>query len=201
MLPRPRLLALELWGIGDLALAMPVLRLASERARVTLLAKPHAAPLLARFAPGVELIPFVAPWTAFQHKYRLWTWPWTELRRVRRELRSRRFEIGVSARADPRDHAVLLAAGCTRRAGFPRRGSRLFLNEGLPPPAPPHRANHWRALAAHLGWKFPESAASAPAPAGTSMRRIVMHTGAAQAARRWPVERFQELAARLRRTG
>src|SRR5688572_5680786 len=70
------MLVLELWGLGDLALAMPFLRAASSRARVSLLAKPHAAPLLARFAPAVELIPFVAPWTAFTGKYRLHRWPW-----------------------------------------------------------------------------------------------------------------------------
>src|SRR5687767_622665 len=112
------MLVLELWGLGDLALAMPFLRAASSRARVSLLAKPHAAPLLARFAPAVELIPFVAPWTAFTGKYRLHRWPWATLARIRRELRSRRFEFGFSARPDPRDHALLALARCRRRIGF-----------------------------------------------------------------------------------
>ena len=41
-----RLLVLELWGVGDVALALPFLRIASQRADVTLLAKRHAAAVL-----------------------------------------------------------------------------------------------------------------------------------------------------------
>jgi heptosyltransferase-2 len=198
----PCLLVTELWGIGDLALAMPFLRRASEHMRVTLLAKPHAAPLLARFAPAVELVAFHAPWTAFRGKYRLDRWPWRELSRLRRELGSRNFDFGVSARADPRDHALLALAGACRRLGFPRAGSNLLLTQPLPPPAAPHRAEHWRALAAALGWALPACSSSrSVSTQGTSGRRIVIHTGAGQPVRQWPSDRFDALAARLRRAG
>jgi heptosyltransferase-2 len=199
---RPRLLVTELWGLGDLALAVPFLRCAAERAHVTLLAKPHAAPLLARFAPEVEFVAFTAPWTAFQGKYRLHRWPWGEFHRLRRELVARNFDLGVSARADPRDHALLKLAGARRRLGFPRAGSNLLLTQPLPPPAAPHRAEHWRTLAVALGWTLPS--ASSPGSASTpvsSDRRIVIHTGAGRPVRQWPADRFAAIAARLQAAG
>jgi len=191
-----RLLVVELWGLGDLALAVPFLRAASAHAEVTLLAKPHAAPLLARFAPEVKLVPLVAPWTAFHGKYRLHRWPWRELACARRELRAQRFGLGVSARRDPRDHVLLALAGARRRLGFPRVGSQFFLGEALPAPARPHRAEHWRALASALGWELPPFF-----PPERTGRRIVMHTGAGRPVRMWPRERFENLAARLRAAG
>ena len=108
---------LELWGLGDLALAMPFLRAASIRYSVTLVAKPHATALLARFAPTVELIPLAAPWTSFRGKYRLLRWPWGELARLVRTLRGRHFDYAVSARRDPRDHFLLWLSGSRRRCG------------------------------------------------------------------------------------
>lgn len=176
---------------------MPFLQAASTRAQVTLLAKPHAAPLLARFAPAVELIPLTAPWTAFTGKYRLAHWPWRELMRVRRELRDRHFDLGVSARADPRDHALLTLAGVHRRVGFPLAGSALLLTQPLARPAQPHRAEHWRALATALGWEL-SAASPGPSPVQSPGRRIVIHTGAGHPVRRWPVARFNELATQLR---
>ena len=190
---RPRLLVLELWGLGDVALAIPFLCLASRHARVTLVAKPHAAPLLERFCPGVELIPFNAPWTAFRGKYRLHRWPWLELSALLGGLRRRRFAAAVSSRPDPRDHALLAAVGANLRLGFPRAGSRALLNLALTRPASPHRFAYWQAAAAALGWALP-----VPAPAPRNGRHLVIHSGAAQPTRRWPRERFEEIAARLR---
>ena len=190
------LLVVELWGLGDLALAIPFLRTAAAHTRVTLLAKPHAAPLLARFAPGIELVPLIAPWTAFRSKYRLLRWPWRELARTRGKLRAQRIDFGISARRDPRDHALLALAGARRRLGFPRAGSGIFLSDSLAAPARPHRAEYWRSLASALGWDLPPSS-----PPGRTGRRIVVHTGAGQPTRTWPRERFENLAAHLRDVG
>jgi ADP-heptose:LPS heptosyltransferase len=193
---RPRLLVLELWGVGDVALAIPFLRAAAAHSEVTLLAKPHASPLLKRFAPEVSHVALSAPWTAFRGKYALQRWPWRALRETIRTLRAQRFDLGVSARVDPRDHVLLRAAGVRRSVGFPRLGSGGFLAMPLRPPAQPHRAEHWRALAAAVGW----SLASMPSSAAPA-RRIAIHTGAGQAVRQWPVARFAELARRLRAQG
>ena len=188
----------ELWGLGDLALAVPFLRAAAGHARVTLFAKPYAAPLLRHFAPAVELVPFVAPWTAFRGKYRLQRWPWRQLTAVRRTLRAARFDLGVSARPDPRDHVLLALAGCRARLGFPRAWSRLLLTRPLAPPARPHRSEHWRALARELDWSLAPEIPRLTPPRG---QRMVIHTGAGQSVRQWPVERFQEVARRLEAAG
>src|SRR5215813_3651542 len=105
--------------MGDLVIATPFLQAASEKFDVTLLAKPYAKDLQPRFWPNVEVAPFVAPWTAFQHKYRMFSWPWREIFALRKLLR-RRFEAGLSARWDPRDHLVLLLLRVKMRLGFPR---------------------------------------------------------------------------------
>lgn len=186
----------ELWGLGDLALALPFLREAANRASVTLLAQPHAAPLLRRFAPAVAHVPFTAPWTAFRGKYRLPRWPWAELRTTLRALRAARFDRAVSARPDPRDHLLLRLAGAREARGFPRAGSGVLLNHALPPPADPHVRARWDALAASLGWTLPPAPATRPPG-----RRVVIHPGAAQPVRAWPRERYAEIARRLEADG
>jgi ADP-heptose:LPS heptosyltransferase len=193
---RPRLLALELWGLGDLALAVPFLRAAARQADVTLLAKPGAAGLLRRFVPGVDLIVLDAPWTAFRGKYRLHRWPWSGLRQTLHELRRRQFDIAVSARPDPRDHLLMRLSGTRRRLGYPRLASGLLLSQAVQAPLLPHRAEHWRAMAGALGWE-PEI----PVPPPRTGRHLVIHTGAAQAVREWPRERFDALADHLRSAG
>lgn len=195
-MPPSRLLAAELWGLGDVALALPFLREASRHARVTLLAKPHAGPLLRRFAPEVKLVPMVAPWTAFRGKYRLHRWPWRDLQRTLRILRAEHFDLAVSARPDPREHAWLRLVRPKRLIGFPRFGSGLLLSTALPPPASPHRSAHWQSLAGFCGWEISPQVAK---PLGG--KSMVIHTGAAQPTRRWPLDRYEEIATRLRGLG
>lgn len=193
---RPRLLVVELWGVGDLALGVPFLRAAATHATVTVLAKPHAAPVLRRFCPDVQHVALDAPWTAFRGKYRLARWPWRELRRTVRGLRAARFDLGVSVRPDPRDHALLALAGVRRRLGYGRLGSSLLLTDNLAPPSDPHRTAHWAALAEALGWAIPPAT-----PPRRDGRRLVIDTGARLPTRRWPVERYHEIARRLTADG
>jgi len=197
---RPALLVVELWGLGDLALAVPFLQEASRHAPVTLVAKPQWAPLLESFCPEIALVPFVAPWTAFTGKYRLRSWPWRDLRALVQTLRARHFDLAVSARPDPRDHVLLRLAGARHRLGFPRAGSGVLLSTQLSDGQALHRADAWRRLAAALEW-------SLAAPAGKRLRAaapdapIVLHSGAGQPTRIWPLERFAAIAGRLRSTG
>lgn len=192
----PRLLVVELWGLGDLALAIPFLRAAERAARVTLLAQPHAEPLVRRFCPEVELLPLTAPWTTFLGKYRLHRWPWSDLAAVLQGLRSCRFDAAVSVRPDPRDHLLMALSGASLRAGFPRVGSRLLLTDAIAYPTRPHRAEHWRAVAEHFGWELSDTT-----PPPRTGRHIVIHTGAGQAVREWPRERFENIAEHLHAAG
>jgi heptosyltransferase-2 len=202
----PKLLTVELWGLGDLVLATPFLRAATRSHEVAMLARPAARELQPRLWPGVEVIAFEFPWTAFRGKYVLTRWPWRNMARLAGELRRRRFDTGVSARWDPRDHFLLGLSGARRRAGFPRVGSGLFLTDRLAlPPAEAHRYENWRVLGRHLGMELPpkEEAAqpNAECRMGNAKGVVVIHSGAAQPARVWPLERFGFLAQQLRGQG
>ena len=195
---KPRLLIFELWGLGDLVIATPFLQAAHEKYEVTLVAKPYAVELGARFWPDVEVIPFVAPWTAFQGKYRLWKWPWRETAGLWRRLKKKRFDVGLSARWDPRDHFMLWAVGAKQRLGFPRLRSQMLLTRPQQKPNPSdHRYEYWRVLGRALDLKLPERGTLA-LPTSRPQGEILVHTGAGQPIRVWPLERYHNLVQRLR---
>jgi len=198
---KPKLLVIELWGLGDLVIATPFLRAVSQQYAVTLVGKPYAQDLQRRLWPGVQVVTFVAPWTAFKRKYVLWRWPWRELFRLRRRLARERFAVGLSARWDPRDHLGLRLFGAARRLGFPRLGSGIWLTQPLARPDPrAHRYEYWRVLGQALGVPLPPRE-QIPFPAARSPRQILLHSGAGQPVRVWPLERYHRLAGRLRAAG
>ncbi len=197
---KPKLLILELWGLGDLVIATPFLRAATEKYAVTLLAKPFAREMRPRLWPAVEVVPFIAPWTAFRFhaKYSLWRWPWNEMRRLRRELQAKNFDCAVSARWDPRDHFLLKAVGARERLGFSRMKSQRYLTQELQRPDPiAHRSEYWRRAGHALALSLPARADLIP-PARAPAAVALIHSGARLPARVWPLENFQRLAARLR---
>ena len=195
---KPRLLVLELWGLGDLVIATPFLRAATEKFEVTLLAKPFALELHPRLWPAVDVVPFTAPWTAFRDKYQLWFWPWRELFTLRRRLVAQKFDFAVSARWDPRDHLALKLSGARARLGFSRLKSRRYLTQELTRPDPlAHRYESWRAVGAALGLALPARGEIFSAPC-LRPPVVLIHTGARLPLRVWPLENFAELVARLR---
>ncbi len=197
---KPKLLVVELWGLGDLVIATPFLQAASRRFDVTLLAKPYAKDLQVRFWPSIRVMPFTAPWTAFQNKYQLLGWPWAEIFRLRTLLRER-FDFGLSARWDPRDHLLLKLLGAAHRLGFPRLRSHVFLTEPLTRPDPAaHRYEHWRTLAQALSLELPPRE-KLQMPSARARGEVLVHTGAGQPVRVWPLERYRLLVDRIRRTG
>jgi heptosyltransferase-2 len=198
---KPRLLIVELWGLGDLVIATPFICAAAERYAVTVLAKPFAAEMRQYLWPGVEVMSFVAPWTAFRFssKYALWRWPWRGMLNLARELRARKFDCAVSGRWDPRDHWLLRATDARERLGFPRLHSVRCLTKPLLLPDPlAHRSEYWRAIAEALGLRLParEDITPVPRPQGSA---AFIHSGARLPARIWPLSNFRGLAERLRR--
>ena len=197
---KPKLLVVELWGLGDLVIATPLLRAAAERFDIPLLGKPFALDLQRRLWPDVRVAPFVAPWTAFKNKYRLWQWPWREIVRLLRNLAAEHFDVGLSAHAvgDPRDHLLLKLAGVRDRIGFPRVGSRIFLTRPLARPEPEaHRYESWCSVARALELELPPRG-KIFIPAAPGRETVLIHSGAGQPARVWPLENYRQLAARLR---
>ena len=198
---KPKLLILELWGLGDLVIATPFIRAAAQKYAVTLLAKPFALEMRTRLWPTVEIVPFAAPWTAFRFgsKYGLWRWPWWELLRLRREFTAKNFDCAVSGRWDPRDHFLLRAVGARERFGFPRWKSDCFLTHPLlRPPPTAHRSEYWRVAGAALGLTVPtfiKPFGASPRPRSSV---ILIHTGARLPLRVWPLTNFQLILRRLR---
>lgn len=195
---KPKLLAVELWGLGDLVIATPFLRAASKKFSVTLLAKPFANELRPRLWPEIEVIPFTAPWTAFRQKYYFWRWPWLSMVQVQRRLAREKFDFAVSARWDPRDHFVLRMAGARERIGFARLKSQRFLTHGFHRHDPlAHHYDYWRELGETLGLALPPRDKIIP------QRRlfspiVLIHSGARLPARIWPLENYRQIVARLR---
>src|SRR6185436_9055405 len=73
------------------------------------------------------------------------------LRRLRRK-----FDVGLSARWDPRDHLLLALTLAKDRLGFPRVNSQMFLTRPLKrPAAASHRYEHWRTLGNALDLELP----------------------------------------------
>lgn len=198
---KAKLLVVECWGLGDLAIATPFLKAACERYDVSLLAKPYALDLQKRFWPEVRVIPFIAPWTVFHHKYQLWRWPWLTMARTMRHLEKERFDVGLSARWDPRDHFLLWLVGVRQRVGFHRAGSGMFLTKSLPRSrTPTHQYEFWRRLAEAVDLTIPAREALLPGPTKRG-GGVLIHTGAGQSVRVWPLSRYQRLAAALRKAG
>lgn len=195
---KPKLLVLELWGLGDLVIATPFLRAAAEKFSVTLLAKPYALELRPRLWPAIEVIPFNAPWTAFRSKYHLWRWDWPEIVQLHRRLRTEKFDYAVSGRWDPRDHLLMKFSGASARLGFPRLNSGRHLTQPLIRPDPiAHRSEYWRIAGEALGLTVPRREEILPPPRPASSVAFI-HTGARLPARVWPLENFQQIATRLR---
>lgn len=198
---KPKLLIIELWGLGDLVIATPFIRAAAEKYDITLLAKPYALDLKPRLWPHVEVVPFNVPWTAFKNKYHFWRWPWVEIFRLQNDLRQRQFDLGLSGRWDPRDHLLLKFFGARKRIGFPRVHSQIFLTQRLTRPNPlAHHYEYWRAGGQALGLELPpREQISVPfRPAG---KTILVHTGARLPARVWPLNHFRQITWRLRASG
>lgn len=208
---RPKLLVLELWGLGDLTFSTPVLRAASAEYDLTLVGKAHAQPLLGATFPAMDFLAFEAPWTAYRDKYRLWKWDWRKLLILLAQLRRRHFDVAISVRNDPRDHLFLRLSGARRRFGFPVRGSSAFLTDPLLRTRErQHKVEDWRDLGRALelpGMDTAEPALDHPRYrssrvdalfAGINKPVICLHPGARIPVRRWPEQNFAYVVERLR---
>jgi ADP-heptose:LPS heptosyltransferase len=200
---KPKLLIVELWGLGDLVIATPFIRAVAEKFDVTLLAKPYALDLRPRLWPAVKVVAFTAPWTAFKNKYHFWRWPLREMVRLRRQLAAEQFDFGLSGRlarsgGDPRDHLLLKVVGAKERIGFSCFGSRIFLTQPVARPEPQtHRYESWLVAGKALGIELPPREKIIQ-PASRGGRTMLIHSGAGQPVRVWPLKRYHQLAARLR---
>jgi len=217
--PIERILVIELWNIGDVALAMPFLaqlRALFPQARVTLLAQPHARTILAGTDLVDEFIETQLGWSESAVRHNPLAYNWSELARVRRELKRCQPDIAFSSRMHVREHVVLALSGAARRVAFALGHGQRVLTDAIPPGDPNrHKVDEWLDLLkpfggpvtvdaprlkvseAERGWA---SAYLAVHGASTETRLVGIHPGASIPAKRWPLERFAEVAAHVART-
>jgi lipopolysaccharide heptosyltransferase I len=142
------------------------------------------------------------------------------LRALRRRLRAGRFDVAVDLQGLVKSGAVTAATGAPLRIGFAspfcrERANGLFTNRRVtPPPSARHVVDQYLSLLQPLGVTPARVAFRLPtcetaegrieeffASAGLKRqgRVVVLNPGAGKPGKRWPVERFVELATRLAR--
>jgi heptosyltransferase-2 len=221
--PRPRLLVIKLAGLGDLLLTTPMLRALRARypaARLDVLTTPEAAPLLAD-SPLLDRVhtlakdAFDAPLSLARHPARLAgvAAPLAALHRERYDavLLAHHLTLPVGRL---KHRALVRAVGARLAVGL-ENGWGGFLDLRVPDLGfgARHEAEYALALAAaldaplpaearglrlaDLGWQDDQSTPPAPLPDVPPIIALHPGGGAYSLARRWPAERFAELAAAL----
>lgn len=210
------ILVVEIWGIGDVVLAtgaLAALRRRYPSARIVLLAKPHAAPLIDGRGLADEVIGFEFPWTRPAGKYRVASYLAPSLRALIRRLRAERFDLSLDARMDVRSNLLTYVVGARRRIGLAHGGGTLLLTDRVPAgDVDAHRTEDWAALARRadaapdddspvLPLRTEERLAADERLAALGVARgepvIAVHAGGSSPVKRWAPERFAAVAAEL----
>ncbi len=215
------ILVVELWHMGDVVLATPVLlslRAMYPEAEITVLGKDHARELLESSGLADNVITFDFPWTAASGKYELARYDRNAISRVMKELRSMQFDLVLDCRMDLRSNTLTRATGAKRRIGYDFGGGGFLLTDALPAPPPgQHKVDDWMALLDPLAATAPGIRPHTPDPllrvtegerggarellgsyGVTQNDRVVgIHPGASHEGKRWSTDGFAEAARRL----
>lgn len=215
----PRILVVRLSAVGDCLHAVPVvveLRRRFPRAVIgwALEEGPHE---LLKGHPMVDCF-HLFPRRAFKRREGSWGERWAALGRFRRELREARYEVAIDLQGLAKSGLVAWWSRARRRIGFRGPESRecnwLFAGERVRPPDEcRHVVERNLALLAPLGIPQPSAPAwvmpayveeEAPAEAFLAPRGLgrgsgrrpfaVLNPGASWRTKRWPPERFGEVA-------
>jgi len=219
-----KILVVEIWNIGDVIIATTALQALRARypdAWISLLAKPHAEELLRGSGLVDEVIPFDFPWTAEAEKYRLASYDRKAIAALFRRLREEKFDLTVDCRMDFRNNIVTFATRARRRVGYAFGGGSFLLTDAIPAsPRGHHKVRDWLKLMEAVGSQhgakaitrsesgrpiaprlalLPEerqAAAAALESMGIAPRDLIvaLHVGGSHPTKRWPAERFAEVA-------
>jgi len=216
-----RLLVVELWNIGDVILTMPFLaqlRAIFPDAETSLLARPYAAEILAGTGLVDHFIEADLTWKKENQRFNPLAYDWGEIRRVVGALRTRKFDVAFQCRPHIREYALLALSGARRRVGWQRRGWDRALTDPISfADSDLQKKDAWLRLLEPFGGpkaiEMPRLQVSrderawaedflAANGAGSSSMLVAIHPGASIAEKRWPLERFKDVAVDLvRRTG
>lgn len=224
MIAAPRSIALvKLSALGDVVHATPVVEALADAfpaARLTWVVERRAAALLHDHPRLADIITLdTRAWRGVRTPSAALALAQT-LRDLRRRLRAARFDVALDLQGLVKSGVVTAATGAPLRIGFAagfrrERLNGLFTNRPVtPPPSARHVVEQYLSLLEPLGVTSPRVVFRLPAreaaegrveeffaeaglkPQG---RVVVLNPGAGKPAKRWPVERFGELATRLTR--
>jgi ADP-heptose:LPS heptosyltransferase len=207
-----RILVVELWNIGDVVLLMPFLaqlRALYPQASVILLARPHARVVLDGTDLIDEYIDDDSPadnWLSLNPL----EGGWRELWNLRRRLRELDFDLAFQCRLHVREHVILALSGARRRIGYAFGEGDRMLTDAIPVDDP-HRnkVDDWLHLLSAVGGPVATESPtlhvseSERAQAAALFARngiepgdavIGIHPGASLPEKRWPLDRFAEVA-------
>jgi ADP-heptose:LPS heptosyltransferase len=208
-----RILVIELWNIGDIVLAMPFLaqlRRLFPQAKITMLARPYARTILAGTDLVDEFIETELGWSERSVRRNPFAYHWVELARVRRALQRGRFDIAFSSRMHVREYLLLAFSGAERRVAFGLGHGERVLTDAIPPgDLNRHKVGDWLELLKPFGESIDQAPPRLKVSEGerrwataflakhgvsTEDRLVGVHPGASVQAKRWPLERFAEVA-------
>lgn len=211
-----RILVVELWNIGDVVLTLPFLiqlRALFPDASVTMLARPYAREILGGTGLVDDFIETDLGWRADKAQFNPFRYRWRELRRITAKLRRRKFDIAFKARMHVREHLLLgLSAASRTVAPALGVGDSLLTDPIRRLDCDLHKVEDWLALLAPFGGPIATSPAQLVVTTGekewadrylrergiSANDRIVgIHPGASLKEKRWPIERFAEVAKSL----
>jgi heptosyltransferase-1 len=218
-----RIALVKLSALGDVVHALPVataLRAAKPASRVAWIVERREAALL-RGHPALDAVIEVD--TRAWRRARGPAAALTALRALlalRRRLRAERFDVALDLQGLLKSAVISAATGASTRIGFGpgwsrERASGLFTTLKVsPPPDAVHVVDQYLSLLEPLGIRRPAVTFALPADeraealmeralaaAGLKPRDrlVVINPGAGRLAKRWPVDRFRDLARRLAR--
>jgi lipopolysaccharide heptosyltransferase II len=214
-----RILLIEPWNIGDVVLATPILRELRRRypkARISILARPHARELLEGSGLVDDVIDFDLPWTAQTNKYRFTAAKIREMRALIRTLRARNFDLTLDSRMDIRSNFLAAMSRAPYRLGYDIGGGDWLLTHTLPSDRDKtHKIDDWLALLGLLpdvGAPIPDERRPALSVTGVERQRarerlrergargrpvIGYHPGGSHPGKRWPRSKFEKLIREL----
>jgi ADP-heptose:LPS heptosyltransferase len=208
-----RILVVEPKNIGDVVLAIPFLAQLRARfpgARTTLLAAPNARLILQGTGLVDDFIETHLDWSEKSTRYNPFGYNWRELLRLKRELRGRDFDLAFNCCMQIRERVVIGLSGARRRVAYAFGEGDSVLTDAISVQnSERHKVDDWLRLlepfggvsSVQLARLHVEESERAWAKGYLASRGIPkdnplvgIHPGASLAEKRWPLERFREVA-------
>lgn len=214
--PVTRILVIEPKNIGDVVLATPFLAQLRSRfptGAITLLAAPHARTVLHGTGLVDDYIETRLDWTEKSTRYNPFAYDWRELRRLKQEMAARNFDIAFNCSMQIRERVVIALSGARRRVAYAfGKGDSVLTDAIIVDNSQTHKVDDWLRLLGPFGGAAPvevprlhiDDSERAWASGYLSSRGVPsdepvigIHPGASVAEKRWPLERFRDVAAAI----